>query len=327
MARVYLDTNLYSYAAAADQAAEVRAMLDAEGSAVTASVLNLIELARTGDRQLALRLVSALTRVAQTFEQPPFTFFLAQEFVHELSRVRPEWLVAGSSLDSTATVARWQKKWAEISRSPDAALVKLPEFSALHDPLEAGLHEQQTQVAKVMRQREVEAVEIVAGPEVRSIVGDALADEFDAKPPLDRFVRFVSFEDWKMALFGKSPHDDVREWVRGVVQIPDEADLIRLWLRGIHLRSTPHHRVRALLRAMQPSRTVLSSNRNDLDQANWLLRCDVVLTADGRFCKLLAAVRDEMSKEAGVPPMARLGRVIVGPDVVASIRAGLQSAS
>lgn len=61
---------------------------------------------------------------------------------------------------------------------------------------------------------------------------------------------------------------------------------------------------------------MLASNPNDLDQSNWLLRCDVLLSADGRFCKLMAAVRDGMSKDADAPLMARLGR-LNGPDIVA----------
>src|SRR5919106_954307 len=79
MRSIYFDANIYSYASRDAQVDHLRSWLDRKGWSAVASILNLIELARTGDRAQALAFVGALTRITRNHEDPPFTVLLADD--------------------------------------------------------------------------------------------------------------------------------------------------------------------------------------------------------------------------------------------------------
>jgi hypothetical protein len=83
MRSIYFDANIYCYASNHGQVDRVRSWLDSNGWSAVASILNLIELARTGGPAQALAFVGALIRIARNHEDPPFTVLLADEFLEE----------------------------------------------------------------------------------------------------------------------------------------------------------------------------------------------------------------------------------------------------
>ncbi|MEW5740442.1 MAG: hypothetical protein AB1938_16050 [Myxococcota bacterium] len=327
MPSLFLDTNLYSYASNEGQVDRVRAWLDRNGFTAVASILNLIELARTGDRGQAVALVRALTRIAREQEEPPFTALLTDEFLTAAKTQQPQWVQAGGWATRSNRLRSYRQKWEAVRAAPEQAFVGLADFDREHQPLEQGLYEQQTKVAKAQRDRDVISVEVVVPPALRTLVGDQLADRVDRLPSAERFVRLASLEDWVAALFPSNRRpNDLRNWIDGHLKPMKERALATFWLADVGLNAVPHHAVRGLVRHLQPTRTVKDSNRNDLDQANWLLRVDLVLTADKRFLDLLLQAREQLRSWVPNINVARLGLVKPAADTLTAVQQAIAEA-
>lgn len=311
MPSVYFDTNVYSYASTNVQTDEVRAWLDEGRYTAVASNLNLIELARTQSRVQAIEFVGALTRIARKEEEPPFTMLLADEFLKVVEHARPRW----SQKSGWASRSKWRRsyreKWKAVRAAPEQALVGLPEFNRHHQPIEQGLFDEQAQLARLERKRKQVSIEQAVAPRLRRLVGDQLADRVDALPAAERFVRLTSLEDWAVALSrDESGSNDLGEWTDGHIKPPDERALAEFWLNEIALKDVPHHTIRGLVRHFQPTREVKLSNRNDLDQANWLLRVDVVVTADKGLAHLLVEAREQLRRWVPQVVLARVALLV-----------------
>src|SRR5918996_1850389 len=242
MRSIYFDANIYSYASRDAQVDHLRSWLDRKGWSAVASILNLIELARTGDRAQALAFVGALTRITRNHEDPPFTVLLADEFLEEVKRHRPNWGRACGWKGRAERLVSYRKTWNAVRASPEEALVRLTDFRGHHAPLEQGLHEQQAQVAEWLRDRGVTAVEVVVSSTLRRLVGDQLADRVDRLPAAERFVRLSALEDWVAALLanGSAPND-LRDWVDGHLNSVDEPALAEFWLSDVRLDVVARH--------------------------------------------------------------------------------------
>lgn len=320
MTTIFFDTNIYNYAFDDGRVDPLRAWLDAKRFTAVASMVNLIELARTGDRSRAESLVRTLVRVTRDNEDPPFTKLLADEIRESISRHRPQWLRAAGWSSTTRRLGAYRKKWNDVRASPQAAFVRLPEFQAQHGRLEQGLFEQQRHVAAIERGRDVDSIEVVVPPALRSLIGDELADRVDRLGASERFVRLEALEHWMSA--------GVREWFEEHVTTPADREVAVFFLRDVEMVDVPFGAIRSVVRHLQPTRSVTPGNRNDLDQTSWLLRTDFVLTSDKRFFDLLLQARDQVRRWAPSSSFAQIGLVgrSGGTDILTGVKTAIAEA-
>jgi hypothetical protein len=252
---------------------------------------------------------------------------LADEFLASIQRHRPDWVQAGGWAARANRLKTYRQRWRGVRAAPEQALVGLAEFDRQHRPTEIGLLRQQSEIAKLQRDRNVSSIEVVVPPTIRQILGDEVSERIDSQPASERFVRLASLEDWGAALFpDASRRNDLQEWTHGHLKSVDERGLAKFWLVDLKLSEVPHHSVRGLVRHLQPTRKVTESNRNDLDLANWLLRVDLVLTADKRFREFLLGARQQFCAWSPAAAAAKVGLVERRVDTLAAVQRAVAEA-
>jgi hypothetical protein len=315
--RVYLDTNIYSYIAATNEAVVVREVLDSTGWIAVASIGHLEETWRIRDESIRIAEVAAITTVAGLYDHPPESFRQAGEVLAEIRRCRPAWLARMPGTSKIPVFLNFHlRMWKEARQNP----AYLPPGLEAHDrDFESGVA-QSRDFHKSVRSAVVDANKHREEPILRYVAPDppSLNELHDS---LEVFWRSALMLIWKAALVDRKPASrDYFDWVApylGRRQLDGFADF---WIKDVEADLVPRNRLPLIVEYYQGHRKWGHGNPADSQHACQLLDCDAFVTADRAFYDILLAAAAHYPRAAELVLLDRSA-----PNVVEQLAPALAS--
>lgn len=299
---IYLDTNVYSYIHEAREGREARDYFREISAQILIDDVVILETARVPDRKERLRRLQTVRTVSSVFITPPSAYREAMEVLGEIRRCRPTWLEPAPDESMVSKFLRlgprnWRKF--KYDRLPDPALA-LPRYLRDAEPAS------QTFLAA---QRQMRQVFLEATAYEFRVDNDELQEYLDSLGQTERYWRLSSEGVWAAALNGEAAMRDYKDFL-GPYLAPrriERRDWASFWFRDVAGNAMPVSRLRSAVEFHQSAAKITHGNPMDIDHGLHLANCDLLLTCDRSFFKVLGLVAEE-----GVPG-ARLGRPVLVP--------------
>lgn len=250
------------------------------------------------------------------------------EFIKEVERLRPGWIRPLPNTGDEATLRTyWTKRvWRSAEERPDLFSQAEP-AQAVQRRAEWLVERQREQRQEVDKGRvnlaDLSSLRVTQLPDLPA---DYTAgwDPTDAVEPWRVHNRDVYWQ----ALAVSAPrsaitHEDTTyaDWVGARVDLrgacADRADFTRLWLYEIDAVNVPRNWLRWAADMAQADMKIIKSNPYDAQHAAYLLDCDVFLTADTKFVRVLNRLRDN------APVPIAEARCVAPANIVEEIAAAL----
>lgn len=296
---VYLDTNVYSYLLEAREVRQARDYFRKIAATILVSDTVILETARVPKRNERQRRLKAVRTVSNVRIDPPTPYREAIEILNEIRRCRPTWLESKPDESMVKKCLRLNRRnWNDFKYNslPDPA-VGLPEYLRDAEPATNTFLAGQRQIRQALLQDE--ALEVRAG-------SSELQQYLESAGQTARYWRLQSAAVWARALNGHAAMRDYKDFLGPYLAGPigrEEWDLF--WVRDVNDNAMPVGRLRSTIEFHQFTAKVSHGNPMDTDHGVHLADCDLLLTCDKEFSKVLNLVTQE-----GVPG-ARLGRPVL----------------
>lgn len=318
--KVYLDTNVYSYLYEAGEGREAHDYFREIAAQVLIDDLVILETARVPGRKERLRRLQTVRTVGKVLIEPPTAYREAMEVLGEIRRCRPTWLRPNPDEAKVKKLLRlgprsWRKF--KYDRLPNPALA-LPRYLRDAEPAAQAFLAAQRQ----MRQTLLKATTF----EFRVEDGE-LQQYLDSLGQSERYWRLSTEILWATALNGETIVRDLNYFL-GPYLAPrriERKDWASFWFRDVDSAAMPTGRLRSAVEFHQLSAKITHGNGNDVDHGLHLADCDLLLTCDRNFFKVLGLVVEERI------PSTRLGRPVLVPrlpdhSALEAIRAAIEEA-
>jgi len=282
--RLYFDTNVYSYIAAACEEKEVRRLLTGAGYGIRASASNLFEIYAIPDNDRRIREVNALTTVATSFEQRPQSWLQAEEVRREIKRLRPSWIKPRVRVQTIRQFLRahrqmWQDACSKI-------LPPSKDYAQYHYQFEGGIRSQRR------FQKDMRKLRLDAASEARvTISSHEFEKEFGLDPEV--FWRNECAHVWYEALVTRNPASrDYADWLDPFLRdsVFKDSSYQRFWCEDVTAETVPRNRLSGLMDYYQTSYKIGHGNAEDTIHAGHLFDEDVFVTSDVAFHKVLSQI-------------------------------------
>ena len=301
--RLYLDSNVYSFVASQrDQAVDVKDLLQRSGFTVQASAINVLEIMANPDQDSREAVVETLLVLADRFEPFPCCSIEATEFLNEVGRLRPRWLLH-ERLRNPYFVRPLTREhrhlWAQCRtlQGRTDLVRRLEQYRQIWEPAAATGRDQ----IKTVRERHKSAHQS----------GDRFWTNYEAinvaiagmELP-ERAWRFIAMSRWYAALLRDySALSDLAEWSRPYRLDPfrvPEGDFLWFWFLLADGERMPVSRVIGLTAFYQIDHKVTHGNSHDVQHAANIPAVTALLTSDRAFYQVLQRVRAHMPN-SGTP--------------------------
>lgn len=309
--RVLLDSNVWRYLADAD-ALNILYRISKKRSIDVLSAPSVVyEALRTKDPMLRDKLCHATARTGWT-KLMPEAFEEAEEFIREVRRIRPSWIVLGPNLRRREKNRRdWQDRpssfWSRARQNPGMVARHIANLE--HGVVDVA-REQFKNNSKVTRDADWRFEKT----QLRAIYARPLGD----LPGWDG----SDIEHWRLQalyaasrLFGTAPYAD---WILPLVQLPraplTDRSWVRFWLYDTIPEHMPRWWIREACNLLLSLRKVSPGAPCDAQLATYLFSADVFVTADRVLADALGVCR-----ECAPHPMAQTCLVRAGIEGVTEL--------
>jgi hypothetical protein len=316
---VLLDTNVWGYIAAESAVNAVRTAALRRGVRIQIAPSALYEALRTSDPLMRERIVHVMTDPAWVRLMPDVRDE-AVEFLHEVRRLRPQWIVARPQ---RTWVRQLQNDWTRpVGGFWDRAR-NTPELEASRlASLEGDIITRARRQAKKAREDTRAAgwtYERISLLKIRATPGWPL-------PGWDQ----DEVEEWRLSALvvtssviqSRDESHPFIDWLGNEVDLAkartSPVDWNRLWLYEVDANRMPRHWLRWAFERLQSLKKVTDGTPCDAQLATYLTQCDWFITADQNFADMLRRVREEAPFDVA---LAKL--VPGGPGGVESLLASL----
>lgn len=298
---VYLDTNVYSYLLETREARQARDYFRKIAATILVSDTVILETARVPKRNERLRRLKTIRTVISVRIDPPTPYREAIEILNEIRRCKPTWLESKPDESMVKKFLRLSRRnWNDFkyNRLPDPA-VGLPEYLRDAEPATNTFLAGQRRIRQALLKDD--ALEVRAG-------SGELQHYLESAGQTERYWRLQSAEVWARSLNGDAAMRDYKDFLGPYLAGPIGRKGWRLfWVRDVNGNAMPVGRLRSTIEFYQFAAKISRGNPMDTDHGVHLADCDLLLTCDKEFSKVLNLVVRE-----GVPG-ARLGRPILVP--------------
>lgn len=223
------------------------------------------------------------------------------EILNEIRRCKPTWLEPNPDESMVKRFLRLgRRKWKDFKydRLPDPA-VGLPEYLRDAEPATNTFVAGQRRVRQALLRDE--SFEVRAG-------SSELQQYLEFASQSERYRRMHSAEVWARALNGDAAMRDYKDFLGPYFAGPiGRKEWGLFWARDVNGDAMPVGRLRSTIEFYQFAAKISRGNPMDTDHGVHLADCDLLLTCDKDFSKVLNLVARE-----GVPG-ARLGRPVLVP--------------
>ncbi len=299
---LYLDTNVYSFIAACDEARAVKKFFTAEGHRVVVSASNLFEVYAIGKAADAVKELDAVREVGSVFEEYPESWYHALEVRREIQRCRPQWMrVLPFKRRMKSFLAAHRDNW---QRAKALSLPSADSYAAYRRDYERG----------VLAEREAQGT-------MRSLFLGRLSGVELADPELSRienadlttpggYWRASCLLVWYNAIVLRDPASrDYVDWLQPYVREAAFRDpsYVQFWLEEVKDENVQRNKLTGLVDYYQARYKITHGNAVDQLHAGKLLDVDVFLTADVGFHRVLADVVSSHYRDGACPLLVRRG--------------------
>jgi predicted nucleic acid-binding protein len=298
---IYLDTNVYSYLLEAGEARKACKYFREINAKILVSDAVTLETIRVPKRNERLRRLKTVRTISNLRIDPPTPYREAMEILSEIRRCRPMWL-------EPTPDEFMVKKFLRLSRSTWRQLkygelveptVHLPEYLRDAEPATREYLDSQRQT----RQAFLEADNL----ELRAS-NDKVHKYLEPVGQTERYWRLHSARVWARALNGEPAMRDYKDFLGPYLVSPiDAKDWVLFWVRDVNGKAMPVGCLRSAIEFHQVAAKITHGNPLDTEHGVHLGDCDLLLTCDKTFFKVLGLVTQE-----GVPG-ARLGKPLLVP--------------
>jgi hypothetical protein len=297
--RVSLDTNLWSELALSDVVSRFDELARARRWQVVVPPAILLEVARTTDPDRRLRILRAITR-RRRFHTLTEAQMEATELLEEVRRVRPAWVNRSPDTRSIRRLERFWKTgiWQAAAHRPEA----FAEGAASADDgsVRSTLVGGQRTTAQAARRGDF-----------RFDPADLYVDlrGSDVRLGLHPGASETRIEAWRVVnallywhqlvtpTFGRAAGRDttLADWAAPHLRLEvvkrSRDEYNRFWYYDVRPEAMPRNWMRAAVHHAQINQKVTAGNPVDDQLSAYLFDCDVFITADRRFHRLLEVVR------------------------------------
>lgn len=300
---VYFDTNVYSFLYEAREGRAARDYFREISAQILIDDLVMLETARVPERKERLRRLQTVRTVGKVFIEPPTAYREAMEVLGEIRRCRPTWLERNPDEAQVKKLLRlgpriWRKF--KYDRLPDPALA-LPRYLRDAEPAAQ---------AFLASQRQMRQKYLLEGTAFEFRVEDSELQQYlESRGQSERYWRLSSEIVWAAALNGETVVGDFNHFLGPYIapQQIERKDWMSFWFKDVDSTAIPMGRLRSAVEFHQLTAKITHGNDNDVDQGLHLADCDLFLTCDRNFFKVLDLVVKE-----GIPG-TRLGRPVLVP--------------
>lgn len=317
--QVYLDTNVYKFIAERGEATQVRQFFDSADHSVEASSTNLYELYPNPDEKTRKNEVRTLTTVATNFRAFPDGYEIAQEFLSELRRCRPELL---RKQPNTRSIELHLRAYRRNCRNAKPFPGMRPDtYDGYRERFEGGikgvLSRQRFWRDTFVNMPGARRTVVVSNPDVEQAV--------KAMTEIDLWWRQSSRQAWIGALVERDPASrDLYDWASPHLWIPyiTIRDADRFWYIDIESERMPIHQAMMFTDYYQRCHRITHGNAYDQLHAAHLLNADVFLTADKAFYNVLHEVSAQLPGSA-TPVLVERGADSAAEEICRAVLVGI----
>lgn len=315
--RVSLDTNLWSELALSDVMSRFDELARARSWQVVVPPAILLEVARTTDPDRRLRILGAITRRRRSHTLTEAQME-ATELLEEVRRVHPAWVNRSPDTRSIRRLERFWKTgiWQAAAHRPEAFAQGAA--SADDRSVRSTLVGEQRTTAQAARRADFRF-------NPTDLHVDLLGS--DVRLGLHPGASETRIEAWRVVnallywhqlvspTFGRAAGRDttLADWAVPYLRLEEvkrsRAEFNRFWYYDVRAEAMPRNWMRAAVYHAQINQKVTPGNPVDAQLSAYLYDCDVFVTGDKRFSRLLQSLRP-----ASPVPYSRVGLLNHGND-------------
>jgi hypothetical protein len=268
--KYYFDTNVFHHIARRREVAGLARLLRGRGDRLLLSSAHYAEIIRISEFGVRAARVAAVFAFEVQF-LPPEPLRRTDEFMNELARFHPDWLIPGGGARYAQSYAiRYRDIWRDLRDHPDVRPARIQDFDAT-EAQSAGTHRD--------RQRNTRDRLNARDGHVRDRLPLSSVDEH---------WRLVASKSWDEDIFEPSKLDSSL-LIRNRL---DETRVTRMalasfWIKEATVTGVPRHQASGAVDFVQRRHSLSPGNMLDTDHAANLLDADRFVTADQDFADAL----------------------------------------
>ena len=298
--RAVLDTNLWSSLGDDDSVDHFEEILRRKNATVCVPPSTLLEVVNIPHESVRVRIIKALALGRRRTRLPTEAESYSMEVVRLIRRTHPEWvrILPNSSLASSHRTFWMKKVWSEAV----ADSTRMHEYQATQRPIQDHIVERQKKNRRSLLKNQAELKVLTELTGSSDQPAQASLPGWDGSAATLWRLNLAQLTWHQLGVIGPralltGEDRTMTDWVEPYIQLArvrsQAAEFVRMWLEEAQVLDVPRNWLSWAVDTVQWTEKIGTGNPADAQHAAYLIDCDVFLTADVRFARILERVRED----------------------------------